>query len=257
MHLRLPARASLVLALLLTAVVRSSGTDTSAFRVEPSPVTVGAFFNGGTLRVSGALEPGADVVVVIKGRTTKETYNRKGRMGPFWATVGKVTIADVPVLYLIGSRTPVATLLSPAAIDAHMVDLDALARRASVEPASDDRALLVGEYLKLKREQGVMGVFEDAVRIGGSAQEPAFEAAIPWPALAPVGTYHVVVRHVKNGAVVREDSQQLDVAYVGLPRLIAYLAFERSLAYGVFGVFVALTGGLVMGLVFKKGTAGH
>lgn len=257
MRVQFLSRTFLSLALLLTAVVRSSATDTSTFRVEPNPVTVGTFFRGGMVHVSGALEPGTDVIVVITGRTTKETYNRKGRVGPFWATVGKVTIADVPVLYLIGSRTPVARLLSPAAIDGHMVDLDALARRATVEPASDDRALLIGEYLKLKREQGVMGIFEDAVRVSGSSREPSFEAVIPWPATAPVGTYHVVVRHVQNGAVVREDSQPLDVAYVGLPRVIAHMAFERNLAYGILAVVIALSVGLVMGLLFKKGTTGH
>jgi len=251
------SRTVLGLALLLTAVVPSSATDTPTFRVEPNPITVGTFFRGGTVHVSGALEPGTDVIVVIIGRTIKETYNRKGRMGPFWATVGKVTIADVPVLYLIGSRTSVARLVSPAAIDGHMLDLDALARRATVEPASDDRALLVGEYLKLKREQGVMGIFEDAVRISGSSREPSFEAVIPWPATAPVGTYHVVVRHVQNGAVVREYSQPLDVAYVGLPRVIAHMAFENSLAYGIVAVVIALSVGLVMGLLFKKGTAAH
>ena len=257
MHLRFPARTSLCLALLLTAVVQSAGTDTSTLRVEPNPVAVGTFFHGGTVHVSGALEPGMDVVVVIAGRTTKEAFNRKGRVGPFWATVGKVTIADVPVLYLIGSRTLVARLLSQAAIDAHMADLDALVRRATVEPASDDRALLVREYLELKREQGVMGVYENAVRVGGSSREPSFEATIPWPTAAPVGTYRVVVRYVQNGAVVREDSRPLDVVYVGLPRVIAHLAFERSLAYGIVGVGVALGVGLFMGLLFKKGTARH
>jgi uncharacterized protein (TIGR02186 family) len=257
MRVQLPARISLALALLLAAGARPSGAEAAEFRIEPNPVTIGAFFNGGTLRVSGDLLPGTDVVVAVTGRTTKETYNRKGRVGPFWATIGKVTIADVPVLCLIASRMPVAMLLSPAEIDSHMMDLDALARRASVEPANQDRALMVGEYLKLKREQGVMGVFENAVRVGGSPQEPSFEADIPWPAAAPVGTYLVVVRHVQNGAVIREASRQLDVTYVGLPRLIAHLAFERSLAYGIVGVLVALSGGFIMGLVFKKGTAGH
>jgi hypothetical protein len=44
---------------------------------------------------------------------------------------------------------------------------------------------------------------------------------------------------------------------VGLPRLVAYLAYDRSLAYGVISVVIALSVGLAMGLLFKRRTAGH
>jgi uncharacterized protein (TIGR02186 family) len=247
----------LALAAFLLAAVPSASSDTPPFRIDPNPVTVGTFFRGGTVSVTGTLEPGTDVIVVIAGRATEETYNRKGRVSLLWATVGKVTIGNVPVFYLIASGTPVPTLLSRAAIDEHMVDLDALAGRATVEPAGDERALLVGEYLKLKRRQGVMGVFEDAVRVSGSSREPSFEAVLPWPATAPVGTYRVVVHHVRQGTVIRKDTLPLDVAYVGLPRLVAHMAFDRPLAFGIAAVVIALSVGLVIGLLFKRGAAGH
>jgi hypothetical protein len=116
---------------------------------------------------------------------------------------------------------------------------------------------VVAEYLKLKQRQGVVGLFEGAVQVHGTSGGPSFDATIPWPASAPAGTYRVLVRHVRSLGVVREETRPLEVAYVGLPRLIAHLAFERSLAYGVLAVTIALGVGFVMGLLFKRGTAGH
>jgi hypothetical protein len=222
-------------------------------RIEPERVTIGTFFRGGTVRITGPLEPGSDVIVVITGRTIAETYNRKGRIGPFWATVGKVTVGDMPILHLVASGAPVSRLLSAAAIDEHLVGLEALVHRATIRPAGLERDRVVSEYLRLKRQQGLVGVFEEAVRVEGSS----FQATVPWPAAAPIGTYQVVVWHVRDLAVTNQETRSLEVAYVGLPRLVAYLAYDRSLAYGVISVVIALSVGLAMGLLFKRRTAGH
>ena len=237
----------------------AAGTEPAAsFRVDPDRVDVGSFFRGTTLRVSGPLEAGSDVVVVITaGQTVEETYNRKGRIGPFWATVGKVTISEVPALHLIASGGPIATLLSRPEIDANLLDLDALVHRATLKPAGPDRGAVVAEYLKLKQRQGVVGLFEGAIQMRGASSDLSFDAAIPWPAAAPAGRYRVIVRYVRDRKVVGEEGQPLEVAYVGLPRLVAHLAFDRSLEYGVLAVIIALGVGFVMGLVFKRGTAGH
>jgi uncharacterized protein (TIGR02186 family) len=250
--------ASMALAALVTAVTAAGLDEAAPFRVEPDRVAVGSFFRGASLRVSGPVEAGSDVIVVITAsRTVEETYNRKGRVGPFWATVGKVTIGEVPALHLIASGTPVSGLLSRDEIDARLLDLDALVLRAAIRPAVLDRRAVAAEYLKLKQRQGVVGLFEGAVQLHEASGGSSFDATIPWPASAPAGTYRVVVRHVRSLRVVREETRPLEVAYVGLPRLIAHLAFERSLAYGVLAVTIALGVGFVMGLLFKRGTAGH
>jgi Putative transmembrane protein (Alph_Pro_TM) len=245
------------LVMLLTASLAAASVDTVPFTIDPNPVAIGTFFHGGTVRVRGTVAPGTTVVVVITGQTLEEGFNRKGRVGPFWATVGKVAIAGVPRLHLVASTAPVSTLLPPTAVDEHLLSLEALVRRAIVEPGGPNREPLLVEYLKLKQRQGVVGVFQDAVQISNSSPERSFEATIPWPATAPVGAYRVIVLHVRDWAVVRQSVQPLSVMYVGLPRFISHMAFDQSLTYGVFAVFIALGVGLVMGLLFKRGTAAH
>jgi hypothetical protein len=142
-------------------------------------------------------------------------------------------------------------------VDDHLLSLEALVRRAIVEPGGPNREPLLVEYLKLKQRQGVVGVFQDAVQISHSSPECSFEATIPWPATAPVGAYRVIVLHVRDWAVVRQSVQPLSVIYVGLPRFISHMAFDQGLTYGVFAVFIALGVGLVMGLLFKRGTTAH
>ena len=254
---RLPLITRIGLAVLLTAGVTAASVDTVPFTIDPNPVSIGTFFHGGAVRVRGTVASDTTVVVLITGQTTEEGFNRKGRVGPFWATVGKVTIAGVPRLHLVASTAQVSTLLPPTAVDEHLLSLEALLHRAIVKPGGPNREPVLVEYLKLKQWQGVVGVFEDAVRISGSSAERAFEATIPWPATAPVGAYRVIVLHVRDRAVVRQSVQPLSVTYVGLPRFISHMAFEQGLTYGIFAVFIALGVGLVMGLLFKRGTAAH
>jgi hypothetical protein len=254
---RLPLMTRIGVVMLLTTGVAAASVDTVPFTVDPNPVSIGTFFHGGAVRVRGTVAPDTTVVVVITGQTIEERFNRKGRVGPFWATVGKVAIAGVPRLHLMASAAPVSTLLPPAAVNEHLLSLEALLHPAIVEPGGPDRETVLVEYLKLKQWQGVVGVFEDAVHISGSSAERTFEATIPWPATAPVGAYRVIVLHVRDRAVVQQHEQALSVAYVGLPRFIAHMAFEQGLTFGILAVVIALGVGLAMGLVFKRGTAAH
>ncbi len=235
----------------------SAAVDQDRFTIEPNPVAIHAFFNGGTVRVRGTVDPGNSVIVVITGRTMEERFNRKGRVGPLWATTGRVAISDVPSLYIVASSAPVPTLVRREGIDAHRLNLEALVRLARIEPNGPDRELLLGEYLKLKRQQGVVGLFDRAVHLGGPPSARSFDAEIPWPVTAPVGAYQIAVLHVRAFAVVRQDVQTLEVKYVGIPRFVAQLAFERGLVYGIVSVIIALSVGLAMGVLFKRRQVGH
>jgi hypothetical protein len=234
------------------------GLSAGAVTVEPNPVDMGAFFKGGVLRVRGTTMARADVFVTVTGTTVRERFNRKGRLGPLWANVGSVTVAGVPRLHLGAGTVAADRALSRALVDEHLLDLDALARAARVEPAGRDAALMQREYVRLKQAEGVYGVFPGAVSLGAGEAAVPFEARLPWPDTGPPGAYRLEILHVEKGAVVRREEGQVQVRLVGLPRLIAHMAFERSALYGALAVIVALAVGFVMGLCFKrKGGAAH
>jgi hypothetical protein len=220
--------------------------------VEPNPLRMGAMYRGGVVHVRGALEPQTDVCVTISGGTIGEKLNRKGRVGPIWATVGSVTVSGVPALHLVACTAPVRQILPAAAIEANLLDLEAVAARATLS-VPGDRQLLEREYFKLKESEGVMhATFGTG---GAAAAGGPFDLALPWPARAPAGQYTVRVFRIRDRAIVAREDVPFTAELVGLPRLIAHLAFDRGRLYGGMAVLVALAVGLLTGLIFKKGVA--
>jgi hypothetical protein len=242
-----------ICALVLGCALRADGVT-----VEPDPIDVGAFFDGGVVRVRGTTEAGNAVFVVITGDTVSEEFNRKGRLGPLWANVGHVAVAGVPRLWLAASSAPVARVLARPLIDEHRLDLAALARTAKVTAPGADVARLQREYVRLKQAERVFALHEGATRVASGTGAVAYEARIPWPDTAAAGEYRVAVLHARDGAVVRREDGRFRVRLTGLPRFIAVLAFERSALYGILSVLAALTVGFAMGLCFKRrGGAAH
>ena len=226
-----------------------------AVSVTPQPILVGAFFRGTEVVVRGATSPDTHVFVTITGSSVEERFNRKGRLGPLWANVGKVTVAGVPRLHLVAGTVAADRVLDRALVDRHLLDLDALARTAAISPAAD-AARLRREYVRLKQHEGAFAVIPGAVTLGPGGK--SYEARLRWADRAPVGAYRVRVLHVRGGAVVREEEGEVRAQLAGFPRLIAHLAFDRSALNGVLAVAASLAVGFLMGLVFKRrGGGGH
>jgi hypothetical protein len=204
--------------------------------------------------IRGSTEKGNQLWVTITGTTTAEPFNKKGRLGPFWANVGKITVTGVPSLHLIASEGPPAKAPHRVLTDKYLLDLDALRRQIKIDPADPDLTMVQNEYLKLKQSQGRFALFEGAVK----KSQGTYEARFPWPDSVPTGTYQIQVYHVRQQQLQRIESQELKVELVGFPRFIAYMAFERGALYGMLSVVIALGVGFIMGLVFKKkGAGGH
>ncbi|MBI4700628.1 MAG: TIGR02186 family protein [Deltaproteobacteria bacterium] len=244
----------LTLLLLLSALLWPR--PARALSVEPNPVLVDTFFHGLTLHVRGPAEPGAEICVTIAGQSAQEKFNRKGRFGPLWANVGSVTFAGAPRLFFVACSAPVRQIFDDVTAQRELLDLDALVARTSLSPAGADAASLRREYLRLKQSEGVLGELVGAVRKTGAGATAAFDVAIPWPDKAPAGEYTVRVLYVRDRAIVREERAKLEARLVGVPRLVATLAFEHGALYGLVAVVAALALGLVIGLVFKRG-GGH
>ncbi|MBN2573375.1 MAG: TIGR02186 family protein [Deltaproteobacteria bacterium] len=234
-----------LLALLVAAPAR-------AVTVEPNPVRVSAFYRGTTVRVRGVTDPGSEVIVIVTGSDTEERFDRKGRVGPLWANLGKLAVSGVPRLHLIAGNAQ--AVRDRDLVQRHLLDLDALARRARIAPAGAEASAMRAEYVKLKKSKGMFAELQNGVRMDGTA----FEAQIPWPDMAPPGEYGVVIFHLHKDGGIRIESAQLVVELVGFPRFVDRMAFEQSFLYGLLSVSVALSVGLLMGLVFKrKGAVGH
>jgi hypothetical protein len=242
--------------LALLCLLLAEPTAAAAVSVEPNPISMDATFRGTNVRVRGPAEPGARVFVVVTGERIAEKFNRKGRVGVLWASVGSVHVSRVPRLCLIASSSDSAVRVDRSVIEQNLLDLESVVARAEIEAKGASRQLMQTEYVRLKKSEGLFGNFRGAVRVKRGTGQDVFEAVLPWPHSAPPGDYRVDVVHVRDNRVVRRESTALTAKLVGLPAWISEMAFRRGTLYGVVSVVVALAVGFLMGLVFKKG-GGH
>ncbi len=61
---------------------------------------------------------------------------------------------------------------------------------------------------------------------------------------------------IADGKVVSSTCTDLTVEMVGFPALMAHLAYQHGVAYGVLAVVIAIVTGFAMGFLFKGG-GGH
>lgn len=242
-------RRSLLLLPALLLLAPAAAAD--ELTVDPNPVLVTAFFRGVELHVKGTAQHASAVCVTVSGQTTHQKLNRKGRLGPLWANVGTVVVSEVPAVYFVACSAPPGGLLDRAEVDRHLLDLEAVGRRAIIEPATD-LDLIREQYFKLKRSEQLYGSFPNAVRLTSSND---FDAVIPWPDSAPANDYSVRAFAIHDRAVELIGERTLTVKLDGMPKHIAYLAFERSALYGLMSVGIALAVGFLIGLVVKKGAS--
>lgn len=74
-------------------------------KVTPEVVQLGMFYKGAKVHIEGFCESGAKPVIVVRGSEEKQVLTVKGRVGPIWASTGKVSISGVPSLYIASTRT--------------------------------------------------------------------------------------------------------------------------------------------------------
>jgi uncharacterized protein (TIGR02186 family) len=231
---------------LVCALLAASAMAAPAPRlvITPNVVRMGAFYSGAQVRIEGFVSAGSEAVVVVRGPDTEEFFNRKGRVGPIWVNVGKVSIAKAPSLFLSFSREPVKRLLAPEWIAKYKLTETEIKRQMQVEPAKLDQEKLRADYLALKSGQGVYRVADGGLKMAPpEASGTSFAATLDWPKRAPPDRYEVQVYECRDGAVVARAAMPLEVVRAGFAEMVGSLAAEHDSMYGVIAVIVAILAG--------------
>lgn len=242
-------RVAIILALLLLAArpVLAEGVDFSA---TPPALDINAFYTGATVRVQGEVAEGAQVVMRFVGAARTEHMKRKGKaLGLLWMNMDSLSFAGAPTVCLVESQVPVKDL-GGAGAD---LGLEGLSKGFVVEPASNDRASLVSEFLSLKRHEGLYRETRGAVSLGedkGTSRD--FHAELALPSRLSAGQYTLEIFAVKDGQIVARASRPFDVKLVGVPALVADLAFNHGAWYGVLASIIAILAGLGIGMIFQS-----
>jgi uncharacterized protein (TIGR02186 family) len=249
----------LLLSLLAQA---AAAVETARVKVTPPTVELGTFYGGAKMRVAGMAGAGNKIIVVVRGPSAAQVFNKVGRVGPIWVNTGKVTISAAPSLLLIFSSEPVNTCLNSAAIDQYQLDLGSLKKHVQIETKAQDRDRIADDFLAFKAHQGNYRINSVSVQMGALTQEGLpYSLDFEMPKSAASGKYEVSVLECRDGKVVDKVDVDLAVVEVGFPALVARLARERASLYGIISVIIAMVAGFgidfIASRIFKRRVAAH
>ncbi len=243
------------LALLISATTVLAA-DQVQMELSTRVIRIPAFYNGTSLEASGTVPADADVVVRVMGPRENVHLKEKGKVfGLLWMNKTDVTLGNTPAVYMLyvpedrGDK-----LLSPGL----GLGYQALEQEVTLEPASEDKSFVLGEYVKLMEKYGVYNDHAGRVKyIDTPGGERHFSTTLTIPPKMKPGQYQVQCYVVREGKVSGQSGKTLTIELSGMPALIANMAYNHALMYGIIAVCIAIAAGLLMGMLFRGKGGAH
>ncbi|BCO10824.1 hypothetical protein GF1_32000 [Desulfolithobacter dissulfuricans] len=244
------------LVLLLASATTVLAADQVQMELSTSVIRIPAFYNGTTLEASGTVPADADVVIRVMGPREDVHLKEKGKVfGFLWMNKTDVTLGNTPAVYMLYvPENRGSELLSPEL----GLGYQALEQEVTLEPASEDKPFVLGEYVKLMEKYGVYDDHAGTVRYTDTpAGERHFSTTLTIPPKMKPGQYQVQCYAVRDGRVSGQTGETLTIELTGMPALIANMAYNHALMYGIIAVCIAIAAGLLMGMLFKGKGGAH
>jgi hypothetical protein len=165
-----------------------------------------------------------------------------------------VELGHAPHLYLLLVSESVASGEDLVGLG---VGLKHVENKLVVRPDNLDKDMILEEFLKLKRSQGLYYERPGAVSYGSVIDGTrSFHATFRLPSSTTPGTYEILITGISADGTISGTTHEFQVEEVGLIKTIHDFAFGHGLVYGIFCVVIALAVGGVMGIFFKR-SGGH
>lgn len=242
-------RACLV-ALASLAATEAAGQSLLA-ELSQREVAVTTGFAGAELLVFGtitgeAAQPGADIIVSLRGPNASVVVRRKVRVAGIWVNGPSEQFDAAPSFYAVASTRPIETLLSAEERRRLRLGLASLplSLRGRIEDPAFRQALL-----ELKQERRLYSEDPGGVRL--VADRLFFARLFLPPAVIP-GPYRVDILLVRDGRVMAARDLPLTVVRAGTSAEIWRIAHDQPLAYGAAAVLLAGFAGWLGSVLFRR-----
>lgn len=259
-----------VLAALISSGVSLAASGDPTLQLARTTLQITTFYNGTTLKASGTLPADTDVLLHVIGAKKDVALKVKGKVaGLLWMNKTDVELENAPSVYMVYTPEKVGKdlLLSQLEGDARALVKDvamlgigykALVKDIAIKPETADKKFVFGEYVKLMEHAGVYGVHNGTVEYGAAkGGKKAFTVTLTIPPKMNAGKYLIEAITIKDGKAVGRASEEITIELSGLPKIIASLAYEHSLLFGIMAVAIAVATGLLIGVLFKGGGGAH
>ncbi len=227
--------------------------------VSTDEIAISSDFRGVDLTIFGAIEgydPNLlaqgkyDIVVALEGPKDDATVRKKERIFGIWVNRYSMTFELVPESYSLSSTRDVETIAPAGELNSVGVGIQHI--RLSPTGYFGDGSNLTefrDAFRRLKENGGFYQRDPGGVQFISAS---LFKATVRLPASVPNGT-HVVRAHLfRDGVFISEKALPLRVMKTGLEQMISNAAYDDSMAYGFFSVFLAVLTGWIASVVFRK-----
>lgn len=217
-------------------------------------VAITATFDGSDILIFGAVKrdgPPADpvpleVIITVSGPLTPVNVRFKERRFGIWINTQAAAVDAAPSFYAVATSAPLTEILTDTEDLRNAISIPRAIRSVgqNVENTEDYTAALI----RIRAGEGLYRIMEGEVDF---EQETLFRTEIRLPANLIEGSYDTRIFLTRNGRVVDSFETLIDVRKVGLERWLFNLAHERSLAYAVLALALAIGAGWAASAAFQ------
>jgi len=233
--------------LLIISSITSFGQDRLAARMLNNIIDINASYQGERLFVYGVIPDNCDLVVTVISKLDTCDFNYKGKRGPLWMNLGKISFINCPHMYKIKSTRPLSEILSKDTSQAYLIGFDAI--KSQVKVKGVDNPVLYAEHLfNMRIEEGLYSDEEGIIEIHSGN---LFDASFFWPSKAQIGKYKVEVFAVREGSIIGRVSEEVNVQKIGIEQWLSFHAAENGVLYGIVSALFALLFGVLITLVTR------
>ena len=248
---------TLFAAMLFTASPASPADLVSGLSTDLIQIT--SNFTGADIVLFGAIEPSEelgpaaaqDLVVVIRGPSLDMTVRRKARVLGVWVNNEQVVFTGLPGYYFLASTRPLDDIASVPTQERFRLGTANLQYTANAAIEPDEADAFRAAAIRDRKREGLYWESPTGIEF---LSRTLFRARIPVPASVPPGLYNAEVYLFQGGTVVSAQSSPLFIDKTGFERRVYDFAYQRSLAYGISAVLMAVLLGWVASVAFRQRT---
>jgi uncharacterized protein (TIGR02186 family) len=224
-------------------------------------VTVTPNYSGEELVLFGSVErdsnaplprTGYDLVVTVSGPRVDMVTRRKERRFGIWVNTDSRQFLKVPAYLAAFANRPLDKIAAADVLRRQQLGLKnvLLTQRVGTDyadvVASDP---FRSAFIRLRTEHGLYRENTSAVTF---LTPTLFRTGIPLPAEVPIGTYHIGIKLLADGALVAKTDTAFEIVKVGFEQFVATAARQHSIFYGLATACMALMTGWMASIVFRK-----
>lgn len=229
-------------AILCFSQLALAGRERIAAHMLKGIIDINASYHGERLFLYGVSPENCDVVVSVTMQGDTLGMGQKGKFGPLWLTVGKITFINWPVMYKIKSTRPLIEILPKDTAMVHLLGYDAVKAQTKVL-GTDEPGFYLDQLASLSESQRLFSDWEEAIQMHAGG---LYDASFFWPARAKTGDYLVQIFVIRNSQIIGHVSEVVNVQKIGIEQWLSNESQRHGVIFGSISVLMAiLSGGLV------------